>query len=849
MLGRLVRIFARYADQSLRLTAPGCELRDREGRAFGRIDRLEVVRNRLVVEGWTAAARIGLALNRIVVWTTPDLARPGGSERGFTLDLPFEPGPCRVLAEMPGGGGRLEARLPGFSPGRVARARALLWLPYLGAVAGLLPQIWRLKRHGDPVAREAIKERLRLVPASDAVEISAAAVLGPAAAPAPVPASVTIVMPVFNALSLVREALARVMRHTGEGLADWRLIVIEDASTDPALRPWLVAWAAEPAQAGRVRLVLNDANLGFVAAANRGLEAARAWPDDPVILLNSDAMVPPGWAARLVAPLADPDVASATPLSNDAEILTVPVICRPAPLPEGAGDRLDAAARALPAAGAVALPTGVGFCMALSPRFLARLPAFDAAFGRGYGEETDWCQRARALGGRHVAVPNLFVEHRGGASFGQAGKQARMAASAELIARRYPAYDREVQDFIRADPLAAQRLALGLAWAAERAGSDPVPVYLGHAMGGGAELDLERRIRVDLDRGPGAAVVLRVGQGRRWRIELCTPQGRVQGLTGDEALMRALLARLPRRRVVYSCGVGDPDPLALPGLLLDLAGRERPGASPLPGGRQPLEVLLHDYFVISPSYTLLGADGAFRGVPRPGTPAGGDPAHQAAPPGAGRAVTLADWQAAWGALIAAADRITAFSRSSRDLLAEVWPAAAARVAVDPHRLPAAVPRIPAGRGSDGRPVIGVLGNIGAHKGAGVLQEMARALARSRRAGLVVIGRIDPAFPLAAPARVHGSYELRDLPALVQRYGISAWFIPSVWPETFSFTTHEALATGMPVFCFDLGAQAEALRAALARGAAGGVLPLPPRGDMALEVILAGLEAGRCGDAA
>ena len=74
-------------------------------------------------------------------------------------------------------------------------------------------------------------------------------------------------------------------------------------------------------------------------------------------------------------------------------------------------------------------------------------------------------------------------------------------------------------------------------------------------------------------------------------------------------------------------------------------------------------------------------------------------------------------------------------------------------------------------------------------------------------------QVDPAFPLAPPARIHGSYQRRDLPGLVARYGISAWLIPSVWPETFSFTTHEAIATGLPVFAFDLGAQAEALRAA------------------------------------
>ena len=60
------------------------------------------------------------------------------------------------------------------------------------------------------------------------------------------------------------------------------------------------------------------------------------------------------------------------------------------------------------------------------------------------------------------------------------------------------------------------------------------------------------------------------------------------------------------------------------------------------------------------------------------------------------------------------------------------------------------------------------------------------------------------------------------PALAARYGITDWLIPSIWPETFSYTTHEAIATGLPVWCFDLGGQADAVRQACK----GGVIPIP-----------------------
>jgi glycosyltransferase involved in cell wall biosynthesis len=61
--------------------------------------------------------------------------------------------------------------------------------------------------------------------------------------------------------------------------------------------------------------------------------------------------------------------------------------------------------------------------------------------------------------------------------------------------------------------------------------------------------------------------------------------------------------------------------------------------------------------------------------------------------------------------------------------------------------------------------------------------------------------------------LHGAYVIEDIPMLAARYGVTHWLIPSVWPETFSYTVHECLATGLPTLAFDLGAQGDAVRAA------------------------------------
>ncbi len=832
MLDRVHRIFQRYADENLRLQFRDSKEADFPG--FAQVDTMRLERNRLIVEGWTRADRIGLRLNRATVWAVPDLVRQGQTARGFTLDIPFESGAPQLLTVA----GETEQAhpLPRFSKAHLAWARWRLWAPYLYRLTTLLPQIWRWKRQGDLAAREVVKERLGLLPRSDAVEMSDAVLLpNTGAIPPPPFKTVTVVMPVYNAFDVMVQALDRAERHADLPL---RIIVVEDCSTDPRLRPWLTLWAQSPTRRVQTELILNDTNRGFIGTVNRGLARARDFPNDPVVLLNSDALLPAGWTSRLVAPLADPRVASVTPMSNDAEIFNIPTICRPAGLTPGEADEIDDAARILhPSAGLVMAPTGVGFCMAISPAFLAQVPELDTVFGRGYGEETDWCQKVSALGGQHLCTPHLFVEHRGGVSFGAAAKQRLLDQNGAIISRRYPQYDAQVQGFIRHDPMVTARLALGLTWAAGRQTGQAIPVWLAHAMGGGAEHDLKRRIAQDTSAGR-SAVVLRVGQGHRWRLELHTPFGVTQGSSNDLTLIHRLIARLPHRRVIYSCGVGDRDPVALPGLLLDLAGR---GKTPIPGGPQRLEVMLHDFFPISPSYTLLGADGLYHGPPRAGGGAEADPAHSQARPGQPN-VSLTDWQNAWGALMHAADKITVFSTSSRAILTSVWPETVATSVVAPHSLLADVPRIlPV---QNGRPVIGVLGNIGFHKGAAVVQQLARDLAQDPSAGLVVLGQFDPAYKLARPATLHGNYQLHDLPGLVARYGISAWLIPSIWPETFSFTTHEAIATGLPVFCFDLGGQADALHAAIAaQGAkAGAVLPIDGKYKINVEDLVSKISA-------
>ena len=81
--------------------------------------------------------------------------------------------------------------------------------------------------------------------------------------------------------------------------------------------------------------------------------------------------------------------------------------------------------------------SGVGFCMYVTRRALDLCGPFDEdTFGRGYGEEVDFCLRATRLGLRHLVEDSTFVYHRGGVSFADE-RDDRMRVASRVLHRRY----------------------------------------------------------------------------------------------------------------------------------------------------------------------------------------------------------------------------------------------------------------------------------------------------------------------------------------------------------------------------------------------------------------------------
>ncbi|MFZ2208254.1 MAG: glycosyltransferase [Porticoccaceae bacterium] len=267
---------------------------------------------------------------------------------------------------------------------------------------------------------------------------------------------IDIVVPVYQGLGATRRCIESVL--ASRCATGFELIVIDDAGPDPELSAWLVELAA----AGRISLHRNPENLGFVASVNRGMALH---PERDAVLLNSDTEVAGNWLDRLAACVAaDPAIATATPFSNNGTICSYPQAGTGAELPTGwSVAALDAVFADVNAGCAVEIPTGVGFCLYVRRAAWQALGGFDLErFGRGYGEECDFCRRAAKAGWRNVVCADVFVYHEGSVSFG-AERAQRVAVAGAVMQQLHPEYDPLVADFVRADPLRPLRDAVSRA--------------------------------------------------------------------------------------------------------------------------------------------------------------------------------------------------------------------------------------------------------------------------------------------------------------------------------------------------------------------------------------------------
>lgn len=232
---------------------------------------------------------------------------------------------------------------------------------------------------------------------------------------------ISVIVVNWNGAAHLRRCLAALR---AQRFRDFETIVVDNGSSDGSAE--IVA-----REFPECRLLRQDTNLGFAAANNLGVRAARgAW----VALLNNDAFPEPDWLTELVRATEEhprySGFASCQLSDADARVL------------DGAGDAYHASG--------LAWRLGLGEAYGppwdqprevFAPCAAAALYRRDAFLEAGgfdeaffcYFEDVDLAFRLALRGARFLYLPRAFVRHVGSASIGQKSDLARYLGHRNLV--------------------------------------------------------------------------------------------------------------------------------------------------------------------------------------------------------------------------------------------------------------------------------------------------------------------------------------------------------------------------------------------------------------------------------
>ncbi|MGW7159264.1 glycosyltransferase [Paenibacillus taichungensis] len=251
-----------------------------------------------------------------------------------------------------------------------------------------------------------------------------------------------IILPVYNSLSLVRECIVSLLAFTSP--EKFCLYIIDDSS-DIATQSYLEAVAENY---DFIKLIRNEPNLGFLRSCNLGMRLGQS---PYVLLLNSDVIVTPNWLDKMITCMeSDPLIASVNPFCNRASNIDIPLA--PGANFFGMNERLQLAT----GSSYPDVVTGVGFCMMLRREALDRVGLFDEIYGQGYCEESDLCMRLTTNGYRTVVASDVYVYHKGSASF--VDRKERYIKNREIFDSRWKKeYLKQYRKFVKSRVLEPYR--------------------------------------------------------------------------------------------------------------------------------------------------------------------------------------------------------------------------------------------------------------------------------------------------------------------------------------------------------------------------------------------------------
>ena len=217
----------------------------------------------------------------------------------------------------------------------------------------------------------------------------------------------------------------------------------------------------------------------------------------------------------------------------------------------------------------------------------------------------------------------------------------------------------------------------------------------------------------------------------------------------------------------------------------------------------------HDYYALCPRFNLMNEKGQYCNIPDLSY------CESCAKPvllGIGENdISITQWREEWKNFLKRADQVIVFSENTKEIIQRVWGDLADNILVQPHKVGYLRKVEIADFKEDEILRIGVLGAINQHKGSEIIKEMCRLIEKEEFPVKMILVGTGQELQETEVLSITGPYIREQLPDIIETQKINLIFIPSVWPETFSYTAQEAIEMGMPVAVFDLGAPAERVK--------------------------------------
>lgn len=603
-----------------------------------------------------------------------------------------------------------------------------------------------------------------------------------------------IIIPIYNAYECTEACIKSVIKNTN--LKENGLILINDKSPDERIGKLLSKYMNN----NNITVLENENNLGFVGTVNRGMKLSK----NDVLLLNSDTEVTENWLDKIKkCAYHDDMIATVTPLSNNATLASVPVSFEPNDLPKNVTlEEMGKLVENCSYHDYPEIPTGHGFCLYIKREALNKVGYFDEeGFGKGYGEENDFCYRCLNYGYRHILCDDTYIYHKESQSF-QEDKKDLIADGLRVLNERYPQYINRLNQWIAARPLKyiGENIALELGKIENR----PNILYIIHDWkdiknhNGGTTLhalDLIQNMRNKFNFhvfAPEDGIYKLYSYYKNTETEISFPGvinfHDLRFYNSDYKKMLENIIDTFNINLIHIHHTKDH--------YFDIA-------NVIKGKKVYTIITLHDYYAACPLINKIYKNEEYCDMPSK------EKCNECIKCIWNNNLDINAWRNNWEKLLNSVDKIITPSEAAKQEIEKTYNDVA--IDVIEHGIDIVKDKSSLSIEKNSTFDVAFIGAIGIHKGSRILQEL-RKSKKLKNIKIHLFGILDSPEQKDTKHFInHGKYKREELKNLLKDNNIKLICLFSTWPETYSYTMTESIASGIPVLSFDMGAINERIK--------------------------------------